>query len=200
MVIDEAAFHDDLPGVLKASKALRLWGSDIHVITTYNGVDEPYYELEQDVLAGKFPYARHFTTFRQAVNEGLYQRICLVKGWAWSQEAEDQWVAQTYSEFGDDAAEELDCIPSQGGGAYFSRVLVENCCRKDAPVVRWEQKADFALKPEDERHRVCQEWLEDAVAPLVAEFDPGLMSYYGSDFARSADLSVFFFGQRMPTW
>ncbi|MBE9102775.1 terminase large subunit domain-containing protein [Vacuolonema iberomarrocanum] len=195
VIIDEAAFHDDLPELLKAAKALRLWGSTIHLITTYNGLDNDYYELEQQVLAGKFPYSRHLTTFRQAVADGLYKRICLVKGWDWSKQAEAEWVDQTYEEFGDDAGEELDCVPRQGGGRYFSRVLVESCMDPQLPVLRWEQPDSFALQSDEARYQACNEWLMREVLPILDTFDPGLKSAYGSDFARSADLSVFFFGQ-----
>jgi phage FluMu gp28-like protein len=197
VVIDEAAFHDDLPALLKAAKALRLWGSPIHIISTYNGTEEPYYELEQDVLAGKLPYSRHFTTFRDAVEQGLYQRICLVKGWTYSKAAESEWLEATYAEFGSDAEEELDCIPRASSGAYLSRITIENCMA-EVPIAKWKCSDQFAILPEAERDRQCSEWIANAIAPLMADFNPNLKSYFGEDFGRYGDLTVFLFGQLLP--
>jgi phage FluMu gp28-like protein len=199
VVADEGAFHKDLTGVLKAAKALRLWGGNVRVITTYNGVDEPYYALEQDVLAGKLPYSRHFTTFFDAVQQGLFKRICLMTGQEWSQAREDASVEETLAEFGEDADEELLCIPSRSGGKYFPLVLIERCMRHDAPVLSFACKDDFVLLPDHERQRLVANWLQEVVAPVLKErLDPNLKSFYGMDFARSGDLSVDLFAQELP--
>ena len=36
-VIDEAAFHEDLPGLLKAALAFTMWGGLVRIISTHNG-------------------------------------------------------------------------------------------------------------------------------------------------------------------
>src|SRR6204780_5759012 len=36
-VIDEAAFHEDLPGLLKAALAFTMWGGMVRIISTHNG-------------------------------------------------------------------------------------------------------------------------------------------------------------------
>lgn len=198
VVIDECAFHDDFGSLLKAAKALRIWGSHIHLITTYNGIEEPYYELEKDVLAGKLPYSRHFTTFDQALEDGLYKRICLVTGQQWSPEAQAEWYKVTMGEFGDDADEELLCIPSNSGGAYFARVLVEACMKPEIPVIKLKLADEFALLSEKERESQIEDWLEAEVAHILVELNPNLNSYYGMDFARSGDLSVLVPAQEQP--
>lgn len=190
LVIDEAAFHDDLPGLLKAAKAMRVWGGRVRCITTLNGVDEPYYELDQQVLAGKLPYSRHFTTFLDAVEQGLYKRICLMTGRIWSEAAERDWIQQVFEEFGDDADEELMCIPSQGTGRYLSRALLEQNMNADVPVLRWTQKAEFATQPQEIREAICNAWLNENVEPLLRQLNPNLPSSLGQDFGRSGDLSV----------
>jgi phage FluMu gp28-like protein len=38
-IIDEAAFHEDLAGLLKAALAFTMWGGRVHVISTHNGAD-----------------------------------------------------------------------------------------------------------------------------------------------------------------
>ncbi len=45
VVIDEAAFHQDVRAVLDAVNALLIWGGKIRVISTHNGVLNPFNEL-----------------------------------------------------------------------------------------------------------------------------------------------------------
>ena len=111
VIIDEAAFHDDLPELLKAAMALLMWGGQVHIISTHNGVDNPFNELVTDVREGKKPYSLHTITFYDAVRDGLYQRICLRLGREWTRESENEWIAEIRASYGDAAAEELDCIP-----------------------------------------------------------------------------------------
>ena len=189
VVIDEAAFHDDLPGLLKAAKALRIWGSSIHLITTYNCTEEPYYELEKDVLSGKLPYSRHFTTFDDALAEGLYQRICLVSGIKWTVNGEKAWRQEIFSEFGDDADEELLCIPRKSGGSFFPRILVESVMHRNIPVLKLQKPDSFALLSEAERYQDIQLWLDNNASPILDRLNSNLRSYYGMDFGRSGDVS-----------
>lgn len=123
VVIDEAAFLDNFPAVLEAARALLIWGGQIWIISTYNGVDNAYYDLEQDVLAGKLPYSRHFTDFKGAIAEGLARRVFAVTGQPWSPEAEQAWEQEIRAQY-QDPGQELDCIPSQGGGAYLPRAII----------------------------------------------------------------------------
>lgn len=195
IIIDEAAFLDDLGATIEAALALLIWGGQVHLITTYNGVENAYYELEQDVLAGKLPYSRHFTTFRDAVAQGLYQRICLVTNQKWSPEAEAKFLKETYAFFGDRAKQELDCIPAKSGGRYFPTVLIEQAMG-DAPVLTYECPDDFATRPQLERELHTNDWLETDVLPVLeARSNSKLKSYYGMDFARSGDLSVLLIAQ-----
>ena len=85
VVIDEAAFHDDLKGLLKAALALLMWGGQIVIISTHDGDENPFNELIKEIRAGKKPYSLHRITFDDALNDGLYKRICLRLGKEWSQ-------------------------------------------------------------------------------------------------------------------
>lgn len=197
VVIDEAAFVDDLGGLIKAAKAMRLWErGDVRIISTYNGVDNEFYDLEKGIIAGKYPYSRHQITFRQAVSEGLYQRICLANGKQWSQEAEEEWIAATYAEFGDDAAEELDCVPNNSSGKYFPRALLERAMQDcTAPILQFNCKPEFTILPEAERIRLTDEWLRNEVAPHLERLQLFLPTAYGQDFARET-LSCILIGQQ----
>ena len=90
IVIDEAGFHDDLPGLLKAAMAMLMWGGRVVVISTHNGDDHPYNELIQEVRSGKKPYSVHRTTLDDALEEGLYERICLRLGKEWTEEDQEK--------------------------------------------------------------------------------------------------------------
>ena len=96
VIIDEAAFHDQLGELLKAAIALLMWGGKVAVISTHDGVDNPFNQLCEEIRAGKKPYALHRTTFDDAVDEGLYRRICQVRGIDWTPEGEAAWVADIY--------------------------------------------------------------------------------------------------------
>lgn len=69
VIIDEAAFVDDLPELLKAANALLMWGGSVRIISTHNGDDNPFNELIQDIRAGKKAYSLHRTTLDDALDE-----------------------------------------------------------------------------------------------------------------------------------
>ena len=119
-IVDEAAFVDDLAEVLKAAMAFRIWGGTVHILSTHNGEASPFNTLAQDIREGRRPGSLHTVTFADAIREGLGLRRFGVMGEEWAQEAEDEWVEETRGEYGEDAAEELDCIPSAGAGTWLS--------------------------------------------------------------------------------
>ncbi|HXG29258.1 MAG TPA: terminase family protein [Nevskiales bacterium] len=194
IIIDEAAFHDDLAGLLKAALAMLMWGGSVHIISTHNGEDNPFNELIQEIRAGKKPYSLHRITFEDAVREGLYQRVCLRTGKKWTAEDEAAWVAQIRAQYGEDAAEELDCIPARGGGIWLSRVLIE-ARMADLPVVRYTAPDGMDLWAEHLLKREVLEFCESELDPLLKKLDPRLASFIGGDFARSGDLAVYAPGQ-----
>lgn len=190
LVGDEAAFQDDLDGLIKAAMAFLIWGGKVRLISTLFGVDNPFTTLCVDILSGKQPGSLHTITFRQAVAEGLYKRVCLRMGKAWTQADEDAWVEGIYSFYRDNADEELDCIPSQSSGAYFSRALVEARMSAELPVLRLSLPEGFELRPQAERESVVGDWLREHVQPLLKALPRTQRGYYGMDFARSGDLSA----------
>jgi predicted phage terminase large subunit-like protein len=122
VVIDEAAFCDNLAGLVKAAIALLMWGGRISIISSHNGVDNPFNLLIEAVKAGELTYSRHRITLDDALIDGLYERICLTQGQKWSPDAEDEWRSQLYRDYGIDAEEELDCIPFKARpGGVFNR-------------------------------------------------------------------------------
>ena len=193
VIIDEAAFVDDLAQLLKAALAFLMWGGQVIVVSTHDGDANPFNDLCQDVVKGKKPYAHMRIDFDQALHDGLYQRICLVTSKDWSAEGEAQWRADIRKFYGDAADEELDCIPSQGSGVAITTALIEACMVRDpaeAPVLRLERKTDFTHLPEEVRVADIDAWCETHLKPLLDELDPTLSTVFGQDFGRVSDLSV----------
>lgn len=190
LVGDEAAFQDDLDGLIKAAMAFLIWGGKVRLISTHFGVDNAFNSLVQDIRSGKQKGSIHRITFRQAVAEGLYQRVCLRMGKPWTQAEQDQWAQGIYDFYRDNADEELDCIPSASSGAYFSRALVEARMSAESPVLRLQLPDGFELRGEHERVTTVADWLREQVRPLLLALPETGRSYYGMDFARSGDLSV----------
>ncbi len=190
IVIDEAAFHDQLDELLKAALAMLIWGGRVRVISTHNGTENPFNELVEDIRAGKRKGAVHRITFQEAVADGLYRRVCLRLGKEWTPSDEAAWMADVYAFYGDGAEEELDCVPANSGGAWLSRALIESRMSADTPVLRWECKAGFELLPDHIRAAECRDWLEATLAPLLATLPANAISFNGEDFGRSGDLTV----------
>ena len=191
VVIDEAAFHPDLEGLLKAALALLMWGGRVRVLSTHDGVNNPFNELIQDCLAGKKPYNLHRTTFDDAVAAGLYRRICERKKEAWTKEGQDKWVKAMRAFYGDDATEELDCIPKQSTGTWLTRMLIEANMDPGIPVIQWAPPADdFVDWPLDTAHREMRDWCQANLDPLLKKLPKDQWCYFGEDFGRSGDLTV----------
>ncbi|KVG24727.1 terminase large subunit domain-containing protein [Burkholderia ubonensis] len=190
VIIDEAAFHEQLGELLKAAMALLMWGGQVHIISTHDGVDNAFNELVTDVRTGKKPYSLHRITFEDAVRDGLYQRICLRKGEAWTVKGEAKWVKDIRASYGADAEEELDCVPKNSGGAWLSRALIESRMSADTPVLRWACKQGFEVLPDHIRAAECRDWLEAMLNPLLTALPADARSYNGEDFGRTGDLTV----------
>ena len=190
VVIDEAAFHGDLPALLKAAMALLMWGGKVRIISTHDGADNAFNELVTDIRAGRVGYSLHRVTFDDAIADGLYRKVCEATGKEWSLEGEAAWRARVIADYRDDADEELFCIPRAGGGIYLPSALVESRMVKDVPVLRWEVKYSFLQRTEHERIKDADDWIEQYLVPALARLDPKLMSVFGEDFGRSGDLTV----------
>lgn len=190
IVIDEAAFAPDLAGLIKAAMAMLMWGDKVRIISTHDGDDNPFNELINEIRAGKRKGAVHRITFDDAVADGLFRRVCLRKGIAWTKEAEEAWIANVRSFYADDADEELDVIPSRGSGTYLPLALIESRMNPGVPLVRGKWKPEFSLVPEPMRALEMDEWCREHLGPLIAQLDPERSHYFGWDFARVGDLSV----------
>lgn len=189
VVIDEAAFMDDLSELVKAAMALIMWGGKVRIISTHNGVKNHFNQLIEETRVGKKNYSLHRITFEDALNDGLYERIALVTGKPNTAEAKQEWIDEVKNFYGEAGKEELDCIPSQSGGAYFPYGLVASRMQEGIPVIELNKNDSFSELPEDIKHGEIQQFCEENLLPILAKLDDKQRHCFGFDFARSGDLS-----------
>ena len=189
LIIDEAAFVDNLKELLKAGLAFLTWGGQVVVCSTHNGAENEFNVKIQDILGGRLKYKHLRIDLDDALNDGLYQRICLVNGLEWSPEAEAKW-RQELIEFYDEASdEELYCVPSQGSGAWLTTPLIEARMTSDAPVLTLDLPDNYLLLSKLEQAALMAPFMEQLREALKA-LDPEKQHAFGFDFARVGDLTV----------
>lgn len=189
IVVDEAAHVADLAATTKAAMAILMWGGGVDILSTHNGVDSEFNKLVQDIRGERKDYSLHHTDLEDAIHDGLYKRICLINGWDWTPDNEASWKSDLIRDYGDDAAEELFCVPQRSGGAYLPRSLLEEQMHP-GPVLRFEAPESFASKPDRIRAADVEQWLTTVVLPHLSKLPSGLMHAFGEDFGRTADLTV----------
>lgn len=138
VIIDEAAFHSNVDEVIKSAMALLIWGGQVVVISTHDGVSNAFNVLIEEIRAGNagIEGKRKGTvlkiTFRDAMEAGLYERVSLVAKTKGTELApKDEWEADIRAAYGDDAGEELDCIPKLGAGALINLEDIIACEHED---------------------------------------------------------------------
>lgn len=195
VVIDEAAFHESLEELLKAALALTMWGNKVRLISTHNGVDNAFNSYIQDAREGRKDYSIHRITLDEALAQGLYKRICYVTNQEWSPEAEKQWRDKLYKNAPnvESAEEEYGCVPKKSGGAYLSRVLIEQAMVDDHSIriYRYEAPEGFEQWTPEMRESEIRAWCEENLAPELARLNARNRHTFGEDFARRGDLTVF---------
>lgn len=133
VIIDEAAFHKDLAEVLKAAFALLMWGGQVVVVSTHDGVANPFNLLLDDIRARRRKGEVVTITFNDALDAGLYERVALAARIKGQQIASlEEWVANIRDTYGADAEEELDCVPKAGSGSWLDPVALAACEHAEA--------------------------------------------------------------------
>jgi len=189
VIIDEAAFVDHLKELLKAALAFLMWGGQVVVCSTHDGTENEFNVQIQEILGGRSKFQHMSIDFDQALEEGLYQRICLVSGQEWTPEKEAEWRQEIIDFYGDGADEELFCIPSRGSGSWLTAPLIESRMNLDGPVLELALPVDYLQRGPVERASLMAPFMEQLEGQLDA-LDLELQYAFGFDFARVADLSV----------
>lgn len=196
VVIDEAAFHRDVAAVIDACNALLIWGGVIRIISTHNGELNAFNELIKETEAGNYDYSIHTATFDDAVANGLYERVCLIRGWTPTPDGKAKWYRKIRRSYGsriEAMREELDAIPREGDGVLLPLAWIEACSSAAYKVARWEPPVEgFVRMSESARRGEMREWLDRAVRPLVAPYLGERRTWYlGGDFGMRQDRSSF---------
>lgn len=196
VVIDEAAFHRNVAAVIDACNAMLIWGGVIRIISTHNGNLNPFAELIKESRAGQYDYSIHTITFDEAVENGLYERVCLMRGWTPSVEGKAKWYRKIRRAFGsrvEAMREELDAIPREGEGVLLPLAWIEACSKAEYKVARWTAPPPRAGKQyvhwsERERQAEMLIWLEEQVKPILRKYaGKGMTWFLGEDFAMRQD-------------
>lgn len=191
--IDEGAFHKNVQAVIDAALALIIWGGKIRIISTHNGMKNPFNQLIRDTRAGLYAFKILHVTFDDAVANGLYERVCLIKGWEPTQQGKRQWYERVRGAYGANTAamkEELDAIPREGSGVAIAGILVEQCMREVRPVLRLALDSAFAARDVHYRESWTNDWIRRHPDPLLDALDETREHVFGEDFARHGDFTV----------
>ncbi len=199
VIIDEAAFHRNVAAVIDACNAMLIWGGVIRIISTHNGALNAFNELIKETRAGQYDYSVHRVTFDDAVANGLYERVCLMRGWTPTAEGKEQWyrkIRRSYGSRVDAMREELDAIPREGDGVLLPLAWIEACSNPAYKVARWEPPVEgFVRMSESARRGEMLDWLNRVVRPLITPYlGEGRTWYLGGDFGMRQDRSSFPFG------
>ncbi|MDN5622182.1 MAG: hypothetical protein L0G96_03530 [Acinetobacter sp.] len=199
VVVDEAAFHDDVDAVLEAAAALLIWGGSIEIISSHNGKKNPFNQMLLDIQAGRYGESQEdaaamIITFDDAVANGLYERVCMMDRKKATAEGKEKWYNGIRKAYGPRLAamrEELDAIPRDGSGARLPTVWIEQAMPEVRPVFRLTLSDDFTIKPEPDRRAFVQDWLDKEVLPVLNTLNKNLRHVAGHDYARHRDFSHF---------
>lgn len=201
VVIDEAAYHKDVREVIDAVNALLIWGGKVRIISTHDGSRNPFNLLIRETKAGKADYSLHFIPFAEAVKNGLYERVCLIKGELATPEGKVAWEKKIRGSYGTRQAQmkqELDCIPMDSEGAFMTQVLIESCMRDGIPVIRWAVPPEIgAMDPEPRKAEVAR-WCNMTLKPLLAALPQQLRKSLGTDIGRRVDATAMWLNMTMP--
>jgi phage FluMu gp28-like protein len=192
--IDEAAYHKNVQAVIDAAIALIIWGGKIRIISTHNGAKNPFNQLIKDTLAGLYAFKIMRVTFDDAVKNGLYECVCMVRGWTPTKEGKKAWYKRVRGAYGANKAamrEELDAIPREGSGVAIPGILIEACMTEERPILRLALDDEFPLKGEVYRTFWVADWIQQHLKPLVDALDKDRDHYFGSDYSRYCDFAVF---------
>ena len=139
VILDEAAFMDDVQDTIDAAMALLIWGGSVVIVSTHYGIDNPFNKLCDEIRADedkaekdRTGYSLITITFDDAIADGLYERVKLVSRKPILPKLE--WIADIRRKMGEAAAQELDCIPSQGGGSWITRESLTACEHPEAGI------------------------------------------------------------------
>lgn len=133
VILDEAAFHSQLKEKIKAALALLMWGGQVIIVSTHDGVMNEFNLLIEQIRAGEQKGEVLRITFDDAIADGLYERIAEVAGIRGRKVADKAtWISDIRGFYGANADEELDVVPKLSGGSLIKVEDLVACQSADA--------------------------------------------------------------------
>lgn len=133
VILDEAAFHSQLEEKIKAALALLMWGGQVVIISTHDGVANHFNGLIDKIRSGQQKGEVLRITFDDAIADGLYERIAEVAAIRGKSIApKPEYIADIRAYYGDNASEELDVIPKVGSGSLIKPGHIAACEHSEA--------------------------------------------------------------------
>lgn len=195
--LDEAALHKDVSKVIESATALLIWGGRIRVWSTHRGKKNAFYQFVKDVQSGRYGKRAKAmrTTFDQAVENGLYERVCAMRGITPTVEGKKDWYTAIRSAYGPRKAamrEELDVVPRDGEGSAIPTVWIDQAMPEVRTILRIVFDDDFPSKAEIDRERWCQKWIAVHLMQVLKKETMNFNGRWaiGMDFARHRHFSV----------
>ena len=189
VILDEAAFVEDFEGIKKAALALLIWGGKFSILSTHNGDDNPFNLFIKKIKRGEEKdWKLHRITFDEAVEQGLYKKICQAQKIEWTAQKEAEFVKRIYDIYKDNADEELRCIPRRAGTRYFPRLLLEGVVDESIAVARKSFDDTFVRENKAKKEKAIYKFFKTEILDWLQLIENPC--YIGFDFGRSGDLSV----------
>ncbi|MGE4302457.1 MAG: terminase family protein [Novosphingobium sp.] len=146
VLIDEAAFHNDVQEVIDSAMALLIWGGQVVIISTHFGVENAFNLLIEEIRAGEAGVEGKrkgkvvTITFMDAIADGLAERTALVKKTrGLPVPTKEEFISDTYGYYGDAASQELDCVPKTGAGSLITLDDIIACEDENAGIAEFYQ-------------------------------------------------------------
>lgn len=197
VVLDEVAFAKMVRDCIDAATALLIWGGVIRLISTHNGKNNAFYDLIRDIKAGQYgdetEAVVYRVTFDDAVANGLYERVCLMRGWTASEDGKRNWynrIRRAYGPRKAQMAEELDAIPRDGNDICIPMIWVERSMKAERPILRVACDEEFNGWEPDEREAWMDDWIDRNLSPVLLDLDREPDYVAGMDYARHRHFSV----------
>jgi phage FluMu gp28-like protein len=228
-ILDEAA-QAPVDEWMTAAAGSLMWAGRLAIISTYFGTDNEFYRLvqraraaAQDRIAEGRPHnpakdiSLHETYIYDALEQGLFRRMCRKSGQRWSAQAEVEyveWLRTTV--YPGTFPQECEGIADQGGGKKIPHAVVERCLTLGPDICTifeveggavptawvngdqvgratesWDTE-DAGAAEAERRLNTMRQWLETHVAPALERINrEGDAIHAGLDYGRTTNLSVF---------
>lgn len=189
--LDEFAFHPYAEQAFAAATAFIIWGGTITILSTHNGIHSKFNKMIGDTRSGKEDYSLHRTTFDQAIEQGLFEKVRDVSGQGFAFDSREAYSESIYKLSGDAAPQELQCVPTgDDSDSYFGIENIDKCMTlsfDDCPYIY------HSMRKYDGDSDECEARYERLVSEHI---DPALKQvvmfkslFMGVDFGRVANLS-----------